>query len=115
MLRLSIIPSYVEFQQTFRVAFNHRRRERKDSSILLGVKQQTAEPLRDYLTCFSLTTQGVNELQDPAVVMALRAGLKDCSFMRSLARTLVQTLAEAREKAEKNIREEDAVSSKEDL
>lgn len=56
----------------------------------------------------------MNNPQDLAVVMALRDGLKDFSFMRSLAWVSVQTLDKARERVEKYIREEDVVSRKED-
>lgn len=58
-------------QQIFFITFSNWRRERKDSRILLGVKKQSIEPLRDYLSHFSLVAQGVNNLLHPAVVMAL--------------------------------------------
>lgn len=60
---------------------------------------------------FSLEAQGVNDHQDLAIVMALQSNLKDCSFMRSLARSLVKTLVEATKRAQKYIREEDLVNS----
>lgn len=88
----SSILSYEDLQQTFCIGFSHRKRERKDSGILLGVKQQLAKPLRDYLAHFSLSAQGVNDLQN-------HHGLKDCSFMRSLTHALVKTLAEATKRA----------------
>lgn len=50
-----------ELERTFRVAFSHRICEQHDSNNLLNVYQGERETLREYLACFAITAQSVED------------------------------------------------------
>lgn len=80
--------------------------------MLLDVYHGEKEMLCEYMACSSIAMQGVDDLQDLIVFMALHIRLKGSQYATSLARPLNKLLAGAMTRAQKVMQVEDMLARK---
>jgi len=111
-LPMDSVQSFEHLVKAFRVAFNHRLREKVVPGTLLNVRQRKDETLKEYMTRFAAAAQRVDNVQDSNIVMALQSGLRANAYAASLTRNPVSTLAEAMERAQTEIHVESMYTGK---
>ncbi|XP_015952926.1 uncharacterized protein LOC107477428 [Arachis duranensis] len=97
------VTSFDDLPHKFLMQFLIQKDKVKHAPSLLGVKQEVAEPLRDYMERFNKTCLEIQDLPTEAVIMGLVNRIREGPFSQFISKRHPTSLSDVQERAKKYI------------
>ncbi|XP_021600736.1 uncharacterized protein LOC110606296 [Manihot esculenta] len=110
-LKAGSVRSFRDLVNVFISRFIARVPADRKTSYLETVRQKRNESLREYVACFNTEALQIPKLDESRVVEAMQKGTTSPEFFGSLCRKPPTSLAELMKRAEKYIRQDDALTT----
>lgn len=105
------ISSFQQLSDLFAANFVSSRRHKKSTAVLMNLRQEKGESLRDYLRPFNREALEIPNLPQNVAITALTCGLIFGQFQHAIARKPPKTLSELLQKAEGFIQAEETMAA----
>ena len=113
-LHAGSINSFEQLGRLFTAHFISSRRQRRGSDFLIGIKQESNESLRAYISRFNTATLEISDLDQTVAMTTMKGGLKTSRFLFSLEKRFPADYAEMLARAEKYANAEEAMAARKD-